>query len=119
MEAVMNYLRGLFSNLFDFLKTILEFFSNFFSSLGQLFVDAFFWCFSKLSEILAEFVLGLVTPILESFGVENTLWVTEIYETMNFFVPLNELFSILLLCFTFWINVLVAKIILKAIPTIY
>lgn len=119
MEDLMKFLKGLFEYLVDFLEDILEFFSGFFSSLGQLLVDSFFWSFTKLSELLADSVLKLVTLCLESFGVENTLWVTEIYETMNFFVPLNELFSVLLMCMVFWMQVFVVKIVLKAIPTIY
>lgn len=102
-----------------FLVNLCSFFSDFFSSLGQLLIDSFFWCFTTLSETLAKSCLAIITTLLESFGVENTLWVVEIYETMNFFVPLNELFSILLLCFTFWINVLTVKVVLKLIPTIY
>lgn len=119
MDELMTFLKGLFEYVVNFLEDILEFFSGFFSSLGQLFVDSFFWCFCKLSELLADSVLSVVVFCLESFGVENTLWITEVYETMNFFVPLNELFSLTLLCLAFWAQVFAVKVLLKSIPTIY
>lgn len=93
---------------------------DYLSKLGRLVADSFWWFFTEFYSWVVDGITSLINSALSHFGYNVTVdWIPEVYSTINFFVPLNELLSMLSILFLFWVYIFVLKIVLKAIPTLW
>jgi len=94
--------------------------ASLFSGLGRIIADACAWFFTEFYSWLVQNASSLITSALGQLNLPyNFDWAPELYQTANFFFPLNELFAIATVLFTFWLVIWVLKIVLKAIPTLW
>jgi len=106
--------------MFDWVSDFCNFLIDLFLSLLGLICDAIWWFFTSFY----TWVVAAVSPLIEAvlvrlgFDVEPGAFL-DFWVTMNFFVPLNETLSLLYIVFGFWVQVLLIKITLKLIPTVY
>ncbi|MPM43021.1 hypothetical protein SDC9_89693 [bioreactor metagenome] len=99
--------------MFDALRSL-------FVDLGKIIFDAISWFFSSFYSFMIESISALINSVLRSMDLPYGVgWLPEFYAYANFFFPLNELLALLSVLFGVWISVLVLKIILKAIPTLW
>ena len=109
LEKIYNWLVGLWNNICEF-----------FSGLGQLIYDSISWFFTSFYEWIVDSIASPINSLLSSFSLNYSFsWASEIYQTINFFVPLNEMLTLGGVLFLFWLSVFALKICLKLIPTVY
>ena len=93
---------------------------TFFSEMGSIIVEAIRWFFRTFYGWAFGGVSTLLNEVFSSVEVPYSLrFAAEIYTTINYFVPLNELLIISGLVFLTWFTYFIVKVILKIIPTIY
>lgn len=122
-----DFLRDCFTAILDGLKTLLGFIAKFFEGIFELFkkiaeiiFDAHVWFFRKFYEWLISSLSSPINEVFSSLDLPYEFsWSSELYSTINFFVPLNEALAICSAVFIFWFGLFVLKIILKLIPSVY
>ena len=91
---------------------LLKWFHSFGSWVWSFFVEFFQWLFDKF--------VNIIQNLLSSCGLNvDLMWTTEIFNTVNYFFPLNETLAIVSVFFALWLSILGVKIVLKLIPTVY
>lgn len=120
MQSIIDFLKNCFNAVINALSSIISFFVDFFKSLGDLLYDSLHYFFFKLRDDLGAFIFTVIEDSIDgAFGHGSTVWVTDIYNTINFFVPLDFLMSTLLVLLSVWSSILIVKVLLKIIPTVY
>ena len=120
-EWLKNLFEWLLSGLKNFFVALWDSFIFFLSGLGQLIFDSISWFFTSFGEFVFEGAIVLINKALGTYDSSGRTveWSREVWTTINFFVPLDLLFSLSAALFAFWICVLCTKIVLKLIPTVY
>lgn len=98
----------------------LAWFNDFVQGLAKIIFNACWWFFTEFYAWAYTELKPFITTVFASLNLSSALmWAEDTCSMLNYFVPLNEALVMLNMLFLYWLSVLVVKIILKLIPTIY
>lgn len=95
-------------------------FSDFVLMLAGIIFKAAWWFFTEFYTWFFNHLSSMIENALAAGGFNVDLSIaTTTFSYLNYFMPLNEILSMLTMLFLFWCGLYVLKIILKLIPWIY
>lgn len=98
-------LKYLFDLLKEFLEALVTYFWKFFTEFYE--------------KAFTEFILLIESSIEKTGNHTDLSWTLDIYESINFFFPLNESLALLTVYLTIWWVVFYTKLALKLFPGVY